>query len=79
MIFRARSARRKNQIWDIIWKVGHARFAVPDTPRPPLFRPDGRKIINARTYRGFLRNFYADFYEYGRRVRPTSTRRTLRA
>ena len=31
------------------WTRGHARFAVPDTPRPPLFRPDGRKIIISRT------------------------------
>ena len=31
------------------WTRGHARFAVPDTPRPPLFRPDGRKIIKSPT------------------------------
>ena len=43
----ARVAREEKIGLDIFWMSGHSRFAVPDTP--PLFRPDGRKIIKSRT------------------------------
>ena len=63
MISRARSARRKKWIWDIFWMSGHACFADPDTPRPPLFRPDGRiSFISGTCTSSGLNNFSGEHF-----------------